>query len=146
MIVRCDIIAQYNEYKSEILSAMQQVLESGKYILGPQVKKFEEEFAKYVGVPFGIGVANATDGLILALKALGIKEGDEVVTTPFSAIPTVSAIVATGAVPVFVDVDPHSFLMDLNLIKSALSTKTKVIMPVHIFGNMTDVDQIRKIV
>src|SRR5947207_1354579 len=113
MIWRCDLSRQYIEYRSEILSAISHVLESGIYTLGSELKRFEEEFANYVGSPYCIGVANATDGLTLSLMALGVRPGDEVITTPFTAIPTVSAIVDAGATPIFVDIDPKTYLLDV---------------------------------
>jgi len=109
------------------------------------VQAFEAEFALYVGVTHCVGVANATDGLTLALRVLGVGKGDEVITTPFTAIPTLSAIVDAGATPVFVDVDPNTFCMNIELVPSKITSRTKAIMPVHIFGNMVDIVRLRQI-
>jgi dTDP-4-amino-4,6-dideoxygalactose transaminase len=143
LIWRCDLTPQYLAYEQEIDEAIKRVLRSGRYILAEEVALFEAEFAAYVGVPHAVGVANGTDGLILALRALGVGPGDEVVTTPFTAIPTVSAIVATGAVPVFADVDPATFLIDVDKAAMAVTPRTKAIMPVHIFGNVVDIPALR---
>jgi dTDP-4-amino-4,6-dideoxygalactose transaminase len=145
MIWRCDLVPQYEAYRDEIHEAIERVLHTGRYILAFEVATFEREFADYIGVKHGVGVANATDGLTLALVALGIKSGDEVITTPFTAIPTVSAIIDAGARPVFVDVCADTFLMDLEKVAAAITPRTKAIMPVHIFGNMLDVARLREI-
>ena len=139
MIWRCDLVPQYEACREEILAAMDRVLRT-------EVAAFEREFADYIGVQHGVGVANATDGLTLALMALGIGSGDEVITTPFTAIPTASAIIDAGARPVFVDISPDTFLMDLDKVAAAVTPRTKAIMPVHIFGNMIDVPRLRKLV
>lgn len=142
---RCDLVPQYEAYAAEINQAITRVLASGVYILGPEVRAFEKQFAAYIGMPEAVGVANATDALTLALVGLGVGPGDEVITTPFTAIPTVSAIKDLGAKPVFVDIDPDTFLMDLALVKKAITPKTRAIMPVHIFGNVVDIDALRAI-
>jgi len=146
MIWRCDLISQYKKYKREIDRAVKKVLISGRYTLGEEVKLFEEEFSGYLGCKHTIGVGNATDGIILSLKALGIGEGDEVITTPFTAIPTVSAIIAAGAKPVFVDIDENTFLIDIGRIPDFITHKTKAIVPVHIFGNVVDVKKLRLLI
>lgn len=146
MIWRCDLIPQYKALRQEIDSAIQRVLHSGRYVLASEVEAFEQEFAAYLGVRHTIGVANGTDGLRLALRTLDIGPGDEVVTTPFTAIPTVAAIIDTGATPVFVDICPDTFLMDVEKVPSVISKKTKAILPVHIFGNVFDVRHLRAVV
>lgn len=146
MIWRCDLTKQYNKYKNEVDDAIQKVLSSGRYTLGDEVKRFEKEFAEYIGVKYAVGVASGTDAIILSLKALDIEKGDEVITTPFTAIPTVSAIIAAGAKPVFVDINLDTYLIDIEKIPGAITSKTKAIIPVHIFGNIVDVDQIRSII
>ena len=146
MIWRCDITAQYRAYKDEIDKAIHGVLYSGHYILGKEVAAFEKEFGFYVGVEHAVSVANGTDGLILALKALGIGPGDEVITTPFTAIPTVSAIIDSGATPIFTDVCYDTFLIDLDRVSEGFTSKTKAVVPVHIFGNVVDIPKLRKIV
>lgn len=143
MIWRCDLVPQYEAYRESIEAAMRRVLTSGRYTLSAEVAAFEREFAAYLGVRHTVGVANGTDGLILALQRLGVRPGDEVVTTPFTAIPTVSAIVAAGARPVFADVDPMTFLIDLEQVAQRVTGKTRVVMPVHIFGNVVDVPALR---
>jgi dTDP-4-amino-4,6-dideoxygalactose transaminase len=146
MIWRCDLVPQYLAYKAEIDVALDDVLASGRYILAEQVAAFEEEFARYLGVRHAIGVANGTDALTLALVALAVGPGDEVITTPFTAIPTVSAIVDAGATPVFVDVRPDTFLLDLDQVGAALGPRTRAVVPVHLFGNVVDVARLRDVV
>lgn len=146
MIFRCDLSAQYRAYKHEIDTAVKQVLASGRYTLSEEVAAFEQEFAEYVGCRHAIGVANATDGLILAMKAIEVGPGDEVITTPFTAIPTVSAIIATGATPVFVDIDPRTFLIDIQKLSQKLTPRTKALIPVHLFGNVVDIECLRSLV
>ncbi len=146
MIWRCDLVPQYEKYKKEINESIERVLKSGRYILSSEVAEFEKEFAKYLGVNYSIAVGNGTDGLTLSLMALGIGKGDEVITTPFTAIPTVSAIIDSGAKPVFVDINPDTFLIDLTKVRDAITSKTKAIIPVHIFGNVVDIPKLREIV
>ena len=146
MIWRCDLVPQYEAYREEIHAAIARVLPTGRYILAGEVAAFEKEFAGYIGVQHGVGVANATDGLTLALMALGVGPGDEVITTPFTAIPTGSAIVDAGAKPVFVDICSDTFLMNPDKVAAAITPRTKAIMPVHIFGNVLDVPRLRELV
>jgi dTDP-4-amino-4,6-dideoxygalactose transaminase len=143
MIWRCDLVPQYVRFKDELDEAIQRVLCSGRYILASEVAQFEREFAKYIGVRHAVGVASGTDALILTMVALGIGPGDEVVTTPFTAIPTVSAIIAVGAYPKFVDIHPDTFLMDIGKVKNAVNERTKAVMPVHLFGNIVDIELLR---
>ena len=145
MIFRCDLVPQYRKYEREIQRAMARVLASGRYVLGEEVSSFEAEFAAYIGMRHGVGVANATDGLTLSLRNLGVGPGDEVITTPFSAIPTTSAIIDAGATPVFVDVKEDTYLMDVDQVPRAVTKRTRAIMPVHIFGNVVDVPRLRKL-
>lgn len=146
MIWRCDLVPQYEAYKEEIHEAINRVLLSGRYILGNEVSSFEKEFAEYLGSEFAVGVANGTDALTISLMILGIGHGDEVITTPFTALPTVSAIIDVGAKPVFVDIDENTFLMDLSKVENAITKKTKAFIPVHIFGNVVDIPTLRQIV
>jgi len=146
MIWRCDLVSQYETYKDEIDEAIQKVLYSGRYTLGENVLSFEKEFAAYIGCKYGIGVNSGTDALILALRCFNFKEGNEVITTPFTAIPTYSAIRHAGATPIFVDIDPDTFLIDLDKIKNAITEKTKAVVPVHLFGNVVDIEKLRSIV
>lgn len=146
MIWRCDLVPQYGAYKDEIDEAIQRVLRSGRYVLGENVTAFEAEFAGYIGCEYGIGVNSGTDALILGLRCLDLRPGDEVITTVFTAIPTYAAIRHVGAKVVFVDIDPDTFLMDLKQVERALGSRTKAVVPVHLFGNAVDIEQLREIV
>lgn len=133
--------AGYVAHKAEIDAAIAEVLNSGWYILGKQVTSFEEEFATFVGVNHAIGVANGTDAIHLALRGLGIGAGDFVVTVSHTAVATVAAIELTGATPILVDVDPRTFLMDLNQVEEVLrsfKSRPKAVIPVHLYGQMVD--------
>jgi len=136
-------LREYEQEKEEVFAAVKNVLESGTLILGENVKLFEQEFAGYCGVRYGVGVNSGTDALFLGLKALGVGEGDEVITVANTAVPTVSAIVSTGAVPQFVDINPETYLMDTAQIERALTEKTKCILPVHLYGQCVDMDRVR---
>jgi dTDP-4-amino-4,6-dideoxygalactose transaminase len=140
-----DLKAQYLSLKGEIDKAVIDVLESGHYILGPNVKALEEEVAGYCGVKYGIGVANGTDALLLSLVAYGIGAGDEVITSPFTFFASAEVISQVGATPVFVDIDPKTFNMDVNQLEAKITAKTKAIIPVHIFGQMADMDRVMEI-
>lgn len=137
-----DYIEEYEDEKTEIHTAIEKVMHSGRLILGESVQSFEHAFASYCGVKHGIGVDNATNGLFLALKALKVGQGDEVITVSNTAVPTVSAIVSAGATPVFVDIDPMTYLMDTNKLEAAISDKTKCIIPVHLFGQCVNMEQV----
>ncbi len=145
MIKVWDYLKEYGDEKEEIQAAIESVLSSGWLILGEQVKAFEKAFAGYCGVSYGVGVNSGTDALFLALKALNIGPGDEVITVPNTAVPTVSAIVSAGAVPVFVDIDPHTYLMDTSLLEKAITAKTKCILPVHLYGQMVHMDEVNAV-
>ena len=140
-----DYLDEYAVEKTEILAAVDRVFSSGKLILGNSVKSFEAEFASYCGTRFGIGVDNATNGIFLALKALGIGKGDEVVTVSNTAVPTVSAIAQAGATPRFVDVCEDSALMDINKIADAITERTRCIIPVHLYGQCVDMSALVEI-
>jgi len=129
-----DLQAQYNLIKDEIGAAIHGVLQQGQFILGPEVKAFEEEIAAYCGTGFAVGVASGTDALHLALLACGIKPGDEVITTPFTFIATTESIAKCGATPVFVDIEPRTYNIDPAQIESKITSKTKAIVPVHLYG------------
>ena len=129
-----DLKPQYNSIKVEIQSAINRVLESGQFILGEDVRLLEQEIANYLGVNHAIAVNSGTDALIIGLRALGIGQGDEVITTPFSFFATAESISNVGATPVFVDVDIKSFNINPQLIKAKITERTKAIMPVHLFG------------
>ncbi|QKM64054.1 daunorubicin biosynthesis sensory transduction protein DnrJ [Polynucleobacter tropicus] len=140
MINVWEYAAEFALEKQEIYEAIDTVFSSGRLILGPQTEAFEEKFAKWCGANFSVGVGNGTDAIFLACKALGLQSGDEVITVANTAVPTVSAIVAAGGVPVFVDVNPDTYLMDINLVEKKISAKTKLIIPVHLYGQMVDMD------
>lgn len=140
-----EYLKEYENEKHEIHAAIEKVLSSGHLILGNSVNEFEDAFSGYCGVSFGVGVNSGTDALFLGLKALCIGAGDEVITVANTAVPTVSAIVATGATPVFIDIDPETYLMDTSLLEEALTEKTKCILPVHLYGQCADMDCINKI-
>lgn len=140
-----DYIIEYEKEKEEIHAAIEKVFRSGRLILGNSLKNFEEEFAKYCGAKFGVGVNSGTDALFLGLKALGIGIGDEVITVANTAVPTVSAIVSTGATPVFVDINPETYLMDTSLLAKVVTKNTKCILPVHLYGQCVEMDSVRKI-
>ena len=137
--------AQYHSIKSEIDEAAIRVFESSQFVLGPEVASFEKDFAVYCGVEQAIGVNSGTSALHLALLASGVGPGDEVITIPFTFVATVAAVGYTGAKAVFVDIDPKSFTMDPSKIEAAITPKTKVIMPVHLYGQCADMDPILSI-
>jgi len=140
-----DLKKQYQNLKSEIDAAVLAVLEGGVFIGGPAVEKFEREAADFLGVKHVIGLNSGTDALYLSLRALGIGAGDEVITTAFTFFATAEAIAAAGAKPVFVDIDPKTFNINANQIETAITGKTKAIMPVHLFGQMADMTRIGEI-
>jgi dTDP-4-amino-4,6-dideoxygalactose transaminase len=139
-------VPQYLELKAELDEAMQRVLQSGRYVLGDEVRAFEAEFADYLKVPYAVGVNSGTDAIMMGLWALGVQHGDEVITTAFTAIPTYSAIRHVGAVPVFVDIDPDTYLIDLEQVAAAITPRTRAVVPVHLFGNVVDIARLRAIV
>ncbi len=145
MIPMVDLKAQYRNLKSEIDQNMLTALENAQFVLGPNVKEFEQESAKYLNIKHAISCASGTDALHLALVAAGIGAGDEVITTSFTFIATAEAICYVGATPVFVDVLPDSFNIDPDCIKAAITSKTKAIIPVHIFGQPANMAAIMKI-
>jgi dTDP-4-amino-4,6-dideoxygalactose transaminase/acetyltransferase-like isoleucine patch superfamily enzyme len=137
-----DLKAQYETIKEEIHEAINRVLDSSSYVLGEDVAAFEEEFAAYSGAHCGIAVNSGTSALHLALLAAGIGPGDEVITVPFTFVATAAAILYAGARPVFVDIDPHSYTIDVNQIEQAITPRTKAILPVHLYGQSADMDPI----
>jgi dTDP-4-amino-4,6-dideoxygalactose transaminase len=140
-----DLKAQYASIKPEVSAAIQGVLDSCQFTLGAEVERFEQEFAAFQGSTIGVGVNTGTSALHLALLAAGIGAGDEVITVPFTFVATAAAIGYTGARPVFVDVDPHTLTMDPALIEAAITPRTRAIMPVHLYGQMADMDPIMAI-
>ncbi len=145
MILGSNPKAQYKAYKDEIDSAVKRVLESGWYILGEEVTLFESEFAGYIGVPYGVGVGSGTEAIHLALACCDIGHGDEVITVSHTATATVAAIELTGATPVLVDIEPEYFTMDPDKLESAITPRTKAIVPVHMYGQAADIDPILEI-
>jgi dTDP-4-amino-4,6-dideoxygalactose transaminase len=137
--------AQYLAYKSGIDSAIRRVLESGTYVLGEEVATFEDEFANWQGSKYCIGVGNGTDALVLALKGLGIEPGDEVVTVSHTAVATVAAIQVVGATPVLVDISPSSFTMDPESLNKYVTSKTRAVIPVHLYGHPANMPEIMKV-
>lgn len=144
-IALMDIKRQHSENSDEYEKAALEVLRSGMYIMGKNVKDFEREFASYCGVKHAIGVGNGTDALSIALKALGIGFEDEVITCPFTFFATSEAIAAVGAKNVFVDVDPSTYCIDTTKIEAAITKNTKAILPIHFYGQPANMDEINKI-
>lgn len=142
MIPALDLKAQYRSIKQEIDAAVIRSLESGNYILGPEVAAFEEEFAAYCRSSYAIGLNTGTSALHLALLAAGISPGDEVITVPFTFVATTAAIYYAGATPVFVDIDPSTYTMDITQIEHQITPRTKAIVPVHLYGHPADMDPI----
>ena len=145
MVPMVDLKKQFQETKDEIFHVLIEILESSQYILGAKVSEFEKKVAVYHGVREAIGVASGTDALHLAIDALGIGEGDEVITTPFTFFATVEAILYTGATPVFVDIEPDTLNIDVSQIEANITGKTKAILPVHLFGHPADMRTILNI-
>ncbi|MDI6731917.1 MAG: DegT/DnrJ/EryC1/StrS family aminotransferase [Candidatus Margulisbacteria bacterium] len=137
-----DITRQNHSVQSEINAAVQAVISSGRYILGPNVAELEKEFAAYIGTKYAVAVASGTDALHLALRACGIKEGDEVLLPPFTFVATAEAIAYCGATPIFVDIQPDTFNLDPSKLAMKLTKKTKAILPVHLFGLPAAMDEI----
>ena len=135
MIPILDLTEQYRTLKSEIDRAVTEVFESGHYINGPNVKALEDEIAAYAGTQFAVGLNSGTDALHLALRALDIGPGDEVITTPFTFVATTEAIGIVGATPVFIDIHPGTFNIDPALIEAAITPRTKAILPIHLYGH-----------
>jgi aminotransferase EvaB len=135
----------YRRQREQFLAIADRVFSSGRLILGSEVAQFEKDFASYCEVSHGVGVNSATDALFLALKALGIGTGDEVVTVANTAVPTVAAIRATGALPVFVDVEEDTYLMDVGRLPAAITARTRAVLPVHIFGQTVEMEPLLQI-
>jgi len=140
-----DLKVQYKSIKEEIDAAIKRILESCVFIGGVEVEEFEKEIANFCGAKYAIGVNSGTDALFLSLKALGVGPGDEVITTPFTFIATAGVIANCGAKPVFTDINPKTFNIDSSKIEEKITEKTKAILPVHLFGQMADMDEIMDI-
>ncbi len=136
-----DLKSQYESYKAEIDKAVLDVMASSMYIMGPEVEKLEKNLASYVGARHALSVSSGTDALLLALMAYGIKEGDEVITTPFTFIATAEVIALVGAKPVFADIDEKTYNLDIEKVKPLINEKTKAIIPVSLYGLPADMDK-----
>src|SRR5438309_4166912 len=137
-----DLKAQYHSIKAEIDEAIARVLDSCQFVLGPEVAQFEQEFAGYCGASECIALNSGTSALHLALLAAGVGPGDEVITVPFTFVASVAAVLYAGAKPVLVDIDPRTFTMDPAQIETAITSRTKVILPVHLYGQTADLEPI----
>jgi len=142
MIPLVDLTAQYHSIKKEIDAAVSATLESGHFILGPAVSKFEESVASYLGVDHAIGLASGTDALVLALRVLDIGAGDEVIIPAYTFFATAGTVISVGAKPVFVDIDPICYEIDVAQIESRITPRTKAIIPVHLYGHPAEMDPI----
>ena len=140
-----DLKSQYKAIEPKIRSRIDAVLEHGQYIMGPEVKELEERLQEYTGSKHCISVSSGTDALLISLMALGIKPGDEIITTPFTFVSTAEVIALLGAVPVWVDIEPDTCNIDASKIESAITSKTKAIMPVSLYGQTPDMDEINAI-
>lgn len=140
-----DLKAQYISIREEIESAIQRVLESQNFILGPEVQQLEEEIAAYSQAKYGVGVSSGTDALLVALMVLNVKPGDEVITTTYTFFATVGAIVRLGATPIFVDIDPFTYNINPQQIRAKITSRTKAIIPVHLYGQVANMDSIIEI-
>jgi dTDP-4-amino-4,6-dideoxygalactose transaminase len=140
-----DVVGQYQTIKAEVDEALHRVLDSGQFILGKEVGEFECEVAGYLGVRYAVGCASGTDALQIAMMALGIGPGDEVITSPFTFVATAETIALLGAKPVYVDIDPRTFNLDPAKIEGAWSAKTKAVIPVHLYGQPAEMDTIMEI-
>ena len=140
-----DIPRQYQRIKDEVAAAIAEVLPTGRYVLGPNVRAFEEEFAAYCQCKYAVGISNGTEALHLALLACGVGPGDEVITVPNTYVATAFAISYCGATPVFVDVDAVTFNIDVSRIEAAITSRTKAILPVHMYGQIVDMDPLLEV-
>ena len=142
MIQCSNPLSQYLSYKSEIDAAISKVLNGGWYIIGKETRAFEEEFARYIGVSYGVGVGSGTDAIHLALRACGIGYNDEVITVSHTAVATVAAIKLAGAIPVLVDIEEDYYTIDPRKIEKVITKNTKAVIPVHIYGQPANLDLI----
>lgn len=140
-----DLKSQYQSIKSEIDSAIENIISNTRFIGGAELDAFEADYAKFQGTDYAVGVASGTGAIFLALRALGIQAGDEVITTAHSFIATIEPVEEIGAIPVFVDIDPETYNIDVSKIEAAITDKTRAIMPVHIYGQLAEMDAIMEI-
>ena len=145
MILFANPKSEYIFLKKKIDTKIKKILNSNSYILGEEVKNFEKKFSKYLGIKYTVGVSNGTDSIILALEAINIKKGDEVITTSHTAFATIAAIVNVGAIPVFIDIKEDDFTIDTSKIEKNINKKTKAIIAVHIYGNPVDILDLKAI-
>ena len=145
MIPQIDLTRQHEALKAELAAAAARVLASCRFILGPEVASLESEVAQLCGVSHGIGVASGTDALVIALKAVGVRPGDEVITSAFSFVASATSVLMVGARPVFVDIDPGTYNLDPALVEKAVTPRTRAIMPVHLYGQPAAMDTITAI-
>lgn len=138
MIPLVDLTAQYHSIQSEIDGAVHQVLESGHFILGPNVAAFEQEVSAYLGIKHSVGVASGTDALVIALRAIGVGQGDEVIVPAYTFFATAGAVMLVGARPVFVDINPDTYCLNIQQVADRVTPKTKAILPVHLYGHPAD--------
>src|SRR5205814_1364067 len=140
-----DLRAQYLTIKAEVDAAIAEVMESQQFILGPKVEECEKSIASYSGASYGVGVSSGSDALLACLMAENIGSGDEVITTPYTFFATAGAVARTGAKPVFVDIDPVSYNLDVSQIASRVTSRTRAIIPVHLYGQMADMDAVMEV-
>jgi dTDP-4-amino-4,6-dideoxygalactose transaminase len=140
-----DLGRQYEQIRDEIMQAVTRVLETQRFVLGPEVEQLEAEISDYVGCRYAVACASGTDALILALLAIGIGHGDEVITTPFTFVATASAITRAGATPVFADIDPNTYNLDPERLRSLITPRTRAIIPVHLFGLAAEMEPIMEL-
>lgn len=140
-----DLVPQYRKIREEVLDSVRGVFETQQFILGETVRDFEEDFEDYYGIRHAAGTASGSDAILISLIALGIGEGDEVITTPYTFFSTVSSIVRTGAVPVFVDIDPRTYNMDPSLLREAVTGRTRAVIAVHLFGQSADMEPVMEL-
>ena len=140
-----DLVRQYEAIRDEVNERIAQVLESGVFILGENVRSFEKEFASYCGVKYAVGVASGTDALVLSLRALHVRRGDEVISVPNTFISTIDAITYNQAFPMFVDIDPQTYCIDTQKVKKRISRRTKAVIPVHLYGHPADMNPLREL-
>lgn len=140
-----DLRSQFEHIRTEILQGIQEVLDTSAFIKGPAVQRFEQALARKLGGAYAVGVGNGTDALQIAFMAIGLKPGDEVITSPFTFIATAEAAALLGAKPVFVDIDPHTFNLDPTRIEAAITPRTRAIVPIHLFGQPADMDPVLEI-
>jgi len=144
-VVPLDLKLQYQSIKQEVDDAVHRVLDHSKFILGPEVKQLEAELAKYCNTKYAVGVASGTDALLLALRACGVNPGDEVITTAFTFFATAGVVSRLGAIPVFCDIEESTYNINPELIEAKITNKTKAIMPVHLYGQIAEMNQIMEI-